>query len=70
MGRLRVPRPRLAQVAARIAVLTREDLERARDASRDREQATGALYRIAHWQRLHLTILGPRSIHLRAVRPD
>jgi len=57
MGRLRVLRPRLAQVAARIAVLTREDLERARDASRDREQATQALYKIARSQRLRLRFL-------------
>jgi hypothetical protein len=57
MGRLRVLRPRLAQVAARIAVLTREDLERARDASRDREQATRALYKTARWRRLRLTFL-------------
>jgi len=34
-----------------------EDLERARDASRDREQATRALYKTARWRRLRLMFL-------------
>ena len=39
-----------------MSVLKREDLERARDQRRDREEATRALYKTARWQRLRLVI--------------
>jgi 5-methylcytosine-specific restriction endonuclease McrA len=57
MAKLKSLTPRLSMAGARVAVLRREDLERARDVRRDSEVATRQLYKTARWQRLRLTVL-------------
>jgi 5-methylcytosine-specific restriction protein A len=57
MGRLETLPVGLAISTGRVAVLGRRELERARDARRNDDQATRALYKTARWQRLRLTIL-------------
>lgn len=56
MGRLKSLAPRLSGLPQRVSTLGRQDLERARDAARDREIATRALYKTARWQCLRLVI--------------
>jgi 5-methylcytosine-specific restriction enzyme A len=57
LGRLKSLARRLGSLGARVSIFKREDLERARDQRRDREEATRALYKTARWKRLRLAIL-------------
>src|SRR5262245_3241075 len=57
MGSLKSLAPRLSSLPQRVSALGGKELERTRDAARDREIATRALYKTARWQRLRVTIL-------------